>query len=256
MRFVNAVGRQIQTCADWMRLAGPTSPDHVVEGRSAVEMCRSWLDGDAVARVTGLLAECAGYSDVVLHQGIVEKVTQFDGNSRGPRHHDLLLSASTTAGEIVTGVEGKADEAFADPLERHVARAIDGSSATGTPKRVDRLTTAFFGTTLGADPSLGCIHYQLLSALAGTLADARNQNAVEAVLLIHEFRTARTSDSLQGENAAALDDFLARLHPSARRAGDEAAWITDSFIVRGDGRWQPSELPARVAKVVTDRRAR
>lgn len=80
----------------------------------------------------------------------------------------------------------------------------------------------------------------------------RERDAVEAILLVHEFRTHRTADRLQADNAAALDAFLARLHPSAVRSGGTAAWITDPVRVRGDGRWMPAELPVRVAKLITD----
>lgn len=181
-------------------------------------------------------------SDVDLGCGIVEKLTQFDDNSRGPRH-DLLAIGSTPAGPIVIGVEGKADETFGAKLDRHVADALRGSPSSGTPSRVDRLTAAFFGATRSTDPSLGTLRYQLLSGLAGTLADARERDAPEAILLVHEFRTPRTADRLQADNAAALDAFLARLHPSAVRSGSRAAWITDPVRMRGDRRWMPAELP-------------
>jgi len=255
MQFFNAAGKKIDSLDDWLRLAPPAGAGQVAEGRSFVEPGRAWVEGDAVDRVTGLLEDHAGHGGVVIETGIVEKLTQFDDNPRGPRHHDLLATASFPAGMLVVGVEGKADETFGDPLDRHVRRAVDASPASGTPKRVDRLATTFFGSTLADDASLGGLHYQLLSALAGTLVDAREQGAVEAILLIHEFRTARTDDRLHTENAAALDAFLAHLHPTGERSGDETAWITDAVAVRGDGRWLPDEMPVRVAKLLTDSRA-
>lgn len=153
MRFFNDAGEEIHDGKDWMRLAPPTAARHVAEGRSAVEMCRAWIEGDAVDRVTALLGRDAGYVNVALRRGIVEKLTQFDDNSRGPRHHDLLAIGSTPAGPIVIGVEGKADETFGAKLDRHVADALRGSPSSGTPIRVDRLTDAFFGATLSTDPS-------------------------------------------------------------------------------------------------------
>jgi hypothetical protein len=236
MQFFNATGQEIHDRDEWMRLAPPTASYHVAEGRSAVEMCHAWIEGDAVDRVTNLLDRHARYDGITLERAIVEKLTQFDDNPRGPRHHDLLVIASSRAGRVVLGVEGKADETFGDPLDGHVAKALKRSPSSGAPKRVDRLTQAFFGATLGAAASLGAIPYQLLSALAGTLVDAREQDAVEAVVLVHEFRTGRTSDYLQARNAAALDASLARIHPAATRSGDESAWITEPVTVRGGGR--------------------
>jgi hypothetical protein len=252
MQFFNASGQEIHDRDEWMRLAPPTAAYHVAGGRSAVEMCRAWMEGDAVDRVTTLLSRHTRYNSVTLERGIVERLTQFDDNPRGPRHHDLLAIASSRAGRVVLGVEGKADETFGDRLDRHVAKALKRSPSSGAPKRVDQLTRAFFGATLGADASLGAIPYQLLPALVGTLVDARGQDAVEAVVLVHEFRTDRTSDHLQARNAAALDAFLARMHPAAARSGDESAWITEPVTVRGGGRWLPRELPVRFAKLRTD----
>lgn len=254
MQFFNDAGQEIHDCDDWMRLAPPAAAYHVAEGRSAVEMCRAWIENYAVDRVTALLSREAGYGSVALERGIVEKLTQFDDNPRGPRHHDLLVTGSTPPGRIVIGIEGKADETFGAPLDRHVADALKRSPASGTPSRVDNLTSTFFGTTLSADPSLATVRYQLLSALAGTLVDAREHDAVEAVLLVHEFRTNRTADRLHAKNAATLDAFLARLHPAAVRSGDATASITDPITVRGDGRRLPDELPVRVAKLLTDSR--
>jgi hypothetical protein len=251
MKFFNHAGQEIRTSDDWMRLAGPVSADHIADGRSAVEMRRAWMDGDAVQRVTELLAGPGGHPGVALERGIVEKLTPFDDNPRGPRHHDLLVIASAPTGPIVIGVEGKADETFGAALGHHVARARKGSSASGTPQRVDQLTSAFLGTTLAEDPSLATIPYQLLSALAGTMVDARKQDAVEAVVLVHEFRTTKTADRRHAANAAALDAFVARMHPTAARTGDETAWITDPFTVT----WHSDTRPVRLAKLVTDARA-
>ncbi|MFN2469445.1 MAG: hypothetical protein ABR583_00305 [Gaiellaceae bacterium] len=162
------------------------------------------------------------------------------------------MTARAADEPIVIGVEGKADEPFGDRLEDHVRNALRTTPASGTPQRVDQLTIAFFGSTLATDRSLGAIRYQLLSALAGTLVDARELEATEAILPIHEFRTDKTDDHLQDANAADLDAFLGRLHPGADRSSHETAWISDAVIVRGDGTWLPAERPVRVGKLHTD----
>ena len=128
---------------------------------------------------------------------------------------------------MVIGVEGKADESFDLALDAWLARAQAGSPATQAPERLDRLTRAFFGTTLAEDPLLGTLRYQLLSALAGTLADAREQGAATAVLLVHEFDTDKTTEKLHARNAADLEAFVGRLMPGAARDGDEHGWALD-----------------------------
>ena len=60
-------------------------------------------------------------------------------------------------------------------------------------------------------PPLRLLRYQLLTAVAGSLAWARQREAPRAVLVIHEFHTSQTSArKLQG-NALDLDLFVTRL---------------------------------------------
>src|SRR4051794_28755741 len=254
MEFFNTRGRRLRTVLDWQCLAPPAAKHHWAVGRSALELARDWLEGDAVARVTALLESSPEFAGVTLRDGIAEKLTRFDDIRGGPRHHDLLVHASTPGGDVIVGVEGKADESFDLTLRDYVANALRRRpDTTRAPERLDRLTTAFFGTTLDDEPRLGTLRYQLLSALAGTLADAKLEGARHAVLLVHEFVTDRTRDDLHDANGAALRAFVERL--GAGPADDGDAWITGPVVVRGDGQWLPAELPVFVAKLVTRRRA-
>src|SRR3954447_1623378 len=254
MEFFNTRGRPLRTILDWQSLAPPAAKHHWAVGRSALELAHDWLEGDAVARATALLGSRPELAGLTLRDAIVEKLTRFDDIRGGPRHHDLLVNASTPGGEVIVGVEGKADETFDLTLRDYVDNARRRRpDTTRAPERLDRLTTMFFGATLDDDPGLGTLRYQLLSALAGTLADAKLEAASHAVLLVHEFVTDRTRDALHRANAAALSAFLERL--GAEPAGEADAWITGPVVVRGDGQWLPAELPVFVAKLVTRRRA-
>ena len=46
----------ILTLEDWETSAGPRSPDHWTDGRSAKEAARAWLEGDAVDPPKELMA--------------------------------------------------------------------------------------------------------------------------------------------------------------------------------------------------------
>src|SRR4051794_18880309 len=254
MEFFNTRGRRLRTVLDWQSLAPPAAKHHWAVGRSALELAHDWLEGDAAVRATALLASRPELASLTLLDGIAEKLTRFDDIRGGPRHHDLLIHASTPSGAVVVGVEGKADESFDLTLRDYVANALRRRpDTTRAPERLDRLTTTFFGTTLDEEPALGGLRYQLLSALAGTLADAKLEDAGHAVLLVHEFVTDRTRDELHEANAAALSAFVERL--GAGPTGDGDAWITGPVVVRGDGQWLPAELPVFIAKLVTRRRA-
>jgi Domain of unknown function (DUF6946) len=232
MEFFSNDGRQIETLADWRNHSGPVSGRHWAEGRSARELARAWIEGNAATQVTSLLTSAPAFGGLVLDRGIAEKETRFDDLGGGPRHHDLLVIGRAPSGTVVIGVEGKADEPFDDPLDAWVMRAEEGSRA---PERLDRLTTAFFDTTLDEDPLLAPLRFQLLSALAGTLADAREQGAARAVLLVHEFETPWTNDDQHRRNAEDLKAFLGRLMPGVEHVGEDRAWIAGPHAVAGDG---------------------
>jgi hypothetical protein len=258
MRFISRDGRPIESLSDWEDLGKPASASHWRPNRSAYELAAAWISGDAVERATELLGLRPEFLGIQLREGVAEKKTQFDENPRGPRNHDLLIHASTNGGGLVVGVEGKADELFDLPLWRWRENALAASPESDAPRRLDDLTTFFFGTTIDRDhahPPLACMGYQLLSALAGTLADAKEDAVPQAVLLIHEFVTSETEDEKHVANARVLDDFLTRLAGEVDRNGSADAWISVPFSVKGDGTWLPQSCQVAVAKLVTNRRA-
>jgi hypothetical protein len=59
------------------------------------------------------------------------------------------------------------------------------------------------------------LRYQLLTACAGVMAEAKRRGMIRAVMLVHEFVTAATSDANHKRNADDLARFLARIveHP-------------------------------------------
>jgi hypothetical protein len=183
---------------------------------------------------------------VTLEEAVAEKLTRFDDNPRGPRHHDLLVLGSAKPGRMVVGVEGKADETFGETLARY--RDRKRTAASRANERLDKLTRAFFGRTLAEDVSLERIRYQLCSALAGTLADARSHNAAAAVLLVHEFQTAATERRKHEANARDLERFLTTLRSETSvRMTMSRGWIAGPWTIEGDGEWLPSSMTVHVA---------
>jgi hypothetical protein len=244
-------GRPIQTLAHWRDRCGPVSGRAWAEGGHARELARAWVEGSAEADVTSLLAELPVFGGVVLAQGSAAKETRFDDCGGDPRRHDLLVTARAATGTAVIGVEGKTDEPFEEPLDGWLMRARARSEPERADERLDRLTTAFFGTTLDEDPLLAPLRYQLVSALAGTLAEARAQDAERAVLLVHEFETRWTESAPLRRNAGDLEAFLGRLMPGVARTENDRRWIAGPGRVAGDGDWMPEETEVYVAKLVT-----
>jgi hypothetical protein len=251
MDFFSNDGRRIETFADWRDYGGPVSGREWAEGRSARELARAWTEGGAEEQVTALLTLGAEFGGLVLDRGIAEKETRFDDIPGGPRRHDLLVIGRAPNGTVVIGVEGKSEEPLDEPLDAWLARELARSERSRAEERLDRLTTTFFGTTLGQDPLLAPLRYRLLAALAGTLADAREQGATRAVLLVHEFETPWTDDDLHRRNAEDLEAFVGRLMPGVERMTDDRAWIAGPYAIAGDGTWLPASTDVYVARLLT-----
>ena len=254
--IANDRGEAIVTPADWRRLAPPAAPHHWREYRSAYELAHAWTRGDGAERLAAMLGMREGLAGIQLERGIAERRSWFDDIPGKPRHHDLLVLARTNPGLVVVGIEAKADEPFDRELLELTAAARRRFHATRAPQRVDRLTRAFFGTTLDEEPALGALRYQLLSALAGTLVEAGRRRATVAVLAVHEFITPETAAIKRQRNARDLDAFVARLGSAPRIAGPDGAWIAGPFAVRGNAHL-PADVPVYIGHIVSrvERRA-
>ena len=223
-------------------------------------MARDWIEGDAEAAVVSSLSVRPELTGIELIEGVAEKQTRFDGDPHGPRNHDLLLRALLPNGQSVTvAVEGKADEPFDVPIWRYRENGLRRSRDTGALRRIDSLVRRWFDTSLVADhvePPLVCLRYQLFSALAGALADAKLDGSPQAVVVIMEYVTDLTDDSEHTYNARALDNFLRRLLGDAEeRTQTPLGWITAPRPIKGDGNWSSPSTDVSFAKLVRDRRA-
>jgi hypothetical protein len=219
-------GKQITTLEEWPR---PKSDDQWKSGRSAMEAARSWLSG-VPAEVVALLSTHPDLGELTLERAEPEALIRFDSFA-GPRNADLALWARTRSGAAVAiTVEAKVDEpfgatvadTFADCLERLVENPRSGGVS-----RIFGLAQALFRTLRKPQSVVADLRYQLLTAVAGTLAHAEFIGAKQAVLVIHEFPKLGVPAKLEA-NAKDLGAFVARISDGAIRleAGKLAGPIT------------------------------
>lgn len=205
----------INSFNDWAKLAPPKSADHWLDGRSAMELARAWCDDggpvvpDEVAMALRSHRDLAGLR---ITEMTPEAKIRFDRRRGEPRNADLAGIAGDGDGISVVHVEGKADETFGDPVAKVLAEGNarrDRGESTGAPERVADLLEALIAGGAGrASIAVGSLRYQLLTATAAVLADAERRRARKAVLVVHEFVTHRTNDTLHQANAADLDTFV------------------------------------------------
>jgi hypothetical protein len=259
MEITGRHGEAIKSVDDWQKHGGPASATHWKPGRSAFELASDFIERDGEVRLAELVALLDEVGELALTGAVAEKKTHFDAHS-GPRNHDLLVRGRSGAGAITIGVEAKADEPFDDPLWLYREKALTRMAETKALARIDHLVDLWFSTTLRRDrtvPPLVVMGYQLFSALAGTLADAKTDGSSLAVVVVWEFRTHLTDDVEHEHNAQMLDDFLLRLfgpEQSRRSTAEGNGWITQPQSVRGDAAKMPASTSVAFAKISRDLR--
>src|SRR5690606_7826021 len=212
-------GVEIRTLDAWQQHAPPAAKRHWKRDRSALCMAGAWLAEAPPVAVRELLASHGDigplrYDDLVAEPECKIKFDRYGG----PRQADIAFVANDHRGAVAVTVEGKADEPFdsyvGDVLANAVDRALDAPS--NGVRRVEMLAASLLPTRAAGSeprklPPLRQVRYQLITAVAGTLAYARDAGANRAVLVVEEFVTRATKDHLHARNQRDLERFIARL---------------------------------------------
>jgi hypothetical protein len=218
-------GQLIQSVEDWFRYAPPKGgADQWRDGRSAKEFARAWVESGSVSVPDELVALLSSHPDTqsaVLENGEPEARLAFDKRVGEVRNADLAVRAVSGSAPLALTIEAKADEPFdqlvpdtlADALDRILERRRGGGI-----DRVRDLATSLLPPPARGLPPLRLMRYQLLTAVAGSLAWARQLESPRAVLVIHEFQTNETSARNLQRNAQDLDVFVTRLTAGAARS--------------------------------------
>jgi hypothetical protein len=267
-------GNLIHSLDDWARYAMPADrkEKHWSPDRSACELGRLWTASGEPA-VPAELAELLESHDATrgtsIRNGITELETALPPGTHGPRCHDLALFADQGPSSVLICIEAKADEPFGGTVaeEFRKAKGQERRKVTRFPERLDWLTRSLLGIPAFSDlehsvlsEQIHNLPYQLFTAIAGTLLEAERQNSAKAVLVIHEFRTVKTTDKKMERNARELDRFL-RLLLEANGAADENFYLRCGQlfgpipllerIVDSELR-MPQNIPFFIGKIKTD----
>lgn len=210
-------GLPITSLGDWFDRAGPKSPSHWKDGRSAKETARAWLgtaSSSLPQEVEALLANSPHFGQPFKWEAEPEAKLRFDAFAGEPRNSDMLVVASDAHGGYIIAVEAKADEPFGETVA--AARANAAKRKAENPRshgllRIEQLEAALLGPKREGQAEFDSLRYQLLTATAGALAAAARRGVNRAVMLIHEFVTDETTDDKHAANALDLDRFVLRL---------------------------------------------
>lgn len=200
MKIMNKSGVNISSIEEWKLNSPPASKVlHWQKGRSAYELAHSWLAGgqpQVPSALTELLdshIDLLGFEAEWAVPEYETKLDQFRGNGR---NHDLIILGAVNAKRTLIAIEAKVDETFGDLVRVDEARSIKNKPRSKAPERIRQLTQA----VLGNKDAVG-LRYQLIHAVAGTVIEARKQEASQAVFVICEFvpSSGKTKKAMQNE---------------------------------------------------------
>ena len=210
-------GELIKTIEDWHRLAPPKSEKQWVDGRSAKETARAWLQWGAdnlPSEVEDLLSRHGDFGPVIQWTAEPEARLRFDEFRGEPRNSDLAVHAEDSRGKFLIAVEAKADEPFAEKVSDALSKALERYATNAQSKgivRIQQLARALFVQRESGQSSLRDLRYQLLTASAGALCEAERHGYSRSLLLIQEFVTDKTLDRKHARNSKDLARFINRL---------------------------------------------
>jgi hypothetical protein len=162
-------------------------PKNHQPGTSAPTLALTWSGPLDLLGALRTLPELASLS---VGSVTAEAKATFDTHGGNVRNHDLVLRAVTAGGEsVVVCVEAKAGEDLGDHVLKQRIRAEKALADNPRSNALGRLDDLLgrFCRYPPDDARTQALQYQLLTAWAGTLADAGGCD--HAVLALHEFRT-------------------------------------------------------------------
>lgn len=204
-------GHLLTTIDDWHRFAAPKRDIHWKDGRSAKENAKAWTAAapNFQPDVAQALENCPDIGPLRFWRAEPEARIPIDRYRGEQPNIDLLLVAEDDHGPMVVAIEAKADETFGDTLSarrRHAEAALASNPRSKALTRIEELIDRF-----GLDfqhPHVPQLRYQLLTATAAALEEAKRRSSKRAVLIVHEFVTPLTDPAKRERNSADLDYFL------------------------------------------------
>lgn len=238
-------GHEITTVQEWFRFAPPKEGSRQwVDGRSAKELAKSFLERGVPAvppELCRLLSSHRALGTVDLVVAMPEHKIRLDRFRGETRNADMAAVGHAPAGKISVTIEAKADEPFGMTIGKRRAAITPGSNVT---RRITGLADALMGQ---ARPAINGLRYQLLHGAAASLIFAREEGAVAAVFIVHEFRGPTCKPENLDRNRQDFARFVSALAPGAPPPA--VGHLAGPFTLPGGG-FVPAGMPLYLGKAV------
>ena len=198
-------GKNIDSTNKWGELTPPMNPTlHWQDYHSAKELAKSIFDnGTFVHKITSVLERFNIPLPEEMH-GIPEKATKLPWGKSGNRKHDLFLKDNNST--IAIGIEAKADEAFDKSVKNKREQAkMRADGGVNMSNRLDGMLNFLYNDNPPDNKEE--LMYQLLSATAGVILEAKAHNLKQACVMFLVFNSNRLSPTKKKKNEADWQTF-------------------------------------------------
>jgi hypothetical protein len=201
------VSDEISTVEEWFKKCPPQRGIlQWQDGRSAKETAKHWING-----IPQPFTDLFKGFKFEFQLCSPEYVSEFDNLKGNGRNHDLLIIArdSATDNEIVISVESKVDEPFGNIIGdcmHNIKNKRDNNIPTQADKRILALKNALLPNISISE--FNKLRYQLLTAVAGTLSEAKKQNAKSAIFVVQTISSNKIDPFKHQINQTDLDRFV------------------------------------------------
>ncbi|MGL2967402.1 DUF6946 family protein [Flavobacterium sp. XGLA_31] len=233
---------KIETIHEWFYKCPPKGKEKQwKDGRSAKETAKHWVHTIPQPFIDILKDKHLNYELCS-----PEYVTKFDAYKGEGRNHDLLILAKNVDNDnVVISIESKADEPFGDNLEKTkeaAKKAKDKNNKSKALERIKELRVALFGEENDNQDEL---MYQLLTAVAGTIAEAKKQDAKSAFFLVQTFVEKENSKHIT--NKEAFNRFL-KVFTKSEDAKIENNEVLGPFRIATNNEYLSSDIDLWIGK--------
>lgn len=235
--------KRIANIEEWESKCPPQRKDlHWKPGRSAVETAKYWLHG--IPKPFTAILRSSKLNYLLCSPEYVSRFDAYNGNGR---NHDLLLLAEDSEKKaVVISVESKVDESFGQTISQRIAAAKRYVVQNPNSKGLDRITELRMAVFGELNDNQLHLRYQLLTAIAGTIAEAKLQKASTAYFLVQTFvPNPNSKQHLNNQND--IDNFLNAFTKSAVSKIINGG-IEGPFRIAGNNKFLSNEIDFWIGK--------
>lgn len=214
MELVKKNGKAINCWQDWER---PKSEIHWKEGRSAMEVAKSWFRQSVATPPKEIVQLLFNHfqQNIEFFKVVPELATPLP-ESGGMRNHDVACTCMIGKNKATVCIEGKTDESFGEQTVAQYYQQMKHRRRSGVstcvPERIEKLVSMLpIPPAEIASCTVAENGYQLVTALVGTALQAKIDHSELAILIIHEFHTDGLNPQKIQKNIQDYSQFVNKL---------------------------------------------